>query len=220
MLAFVLANFVAIVFVQAAPSIGHLVDPRTKLWLLSKPIYQQPAAALPKGFLLDGATSEWAALANLFNRNGGRIWLGSDNTGVVIAGQIDALNQDAHIEIEVASTRQLRLAVIGWPGVALSKWTDCQAEQLADLGVRIAECNAFFDQQQRFQRGLRAVFSPVYRITQAGLKQPLNPFKSSENDPLLAFLPAEKARYSRSILRVNITLKFCFHGRHFRQRIA
>lgn len=184
---------------QAAPSVGERVDQQTKIWPLAKPIYQQPAAALPKGFLLDAATSEWTRPANLLSANNGQIWLGSDAAGLVIAGELDALTLDAHIELQISSTKQLRLPVIGWPGVALSARSDCKSTLLADLQVNAVYCEQFFDMQQRFQQALLDAFAPRYRITQAGLAQPLNPFKTFENDPALAFLPTEHAQFSQTM---------------------
>jgi hypothetical protein len=142
----------------------------------------------PAHFQFDGQTGEWRDRPSTFTLRppdarspDGRMWLGTADTGLVIAGHIPGqaprwpatvgeMAAGDHLEVWLADGDTLVLPPVGWGNqfrdAMLASIDDCASPSLAenaDTGF-VATCRTWFAGQERYRRTFRRLFVRQWQL--------------------------------------------------------
>jgi hypothetical protein len=139
----------------------------------------------PAAFRFDGRATEWlgvpptlALLPQGTGAPGGRLWLGTADSGLVVAGSVpgasprwpDAADRMAagdHVEVWLVDGDTLVLPPIGWGNqfddLTLASPDDCASRGSGD-STAVAACREWYAAQQRYRRTFRRLFVRQWQL--------------------------------------------------------
>lgn len=144
-------------------------------------------SAPPPNLTIDGDPGEWAErpvsmmlLPTSPAARGGRVWVAQSADGLIIAARVNGpaprfaktpaeMAGADHVELWVALTDEVALPKIGWGNqfgpVELASADECSTrEELADDRNAIADCRAWFAEQQAYRRQFRKLFVRQWQL--------------------------------------------------------